>query len=127
MSKFRAEKMAGEIQREISRLIRDEIKDPRIPGTRVSVTRVDVSHDGSHARIYISVLGTEEEGLTTIKILKKASGFLRSGIARSLKIKNAPEIELRLDRSIEQGIKISAILADVVEEDETEGQETESE
>lgn len=119
--------MAGEIQREISRLIRDEIKDPRIPHSRISVTRVDVSHDSSHARVYISVLGTEEEGLSSIKILRKASGFLRSGIARNLKIKNAPEIDLRLDKSIEQGIRISAVLADAIDDDESREPEKESE
>lgn len=119
--------MAGEIQREVSRLVREEIKDPRVDNSRVSVTRVDVSHDGSHARIYLSVMGSEEEGAATIKVLKKAAGFLRSGIARTLKIKNAPEIDLRLDRSIEQGIRISSMLAEVVTESAGEEKETESE
>ncbi len=117
MSKFRAEKMAGEIQREVTRLIRDEIKDPRINGSSISITRVDVSHDASHARVYISIMGSEEDAAQAMKILRRASGFLRSGIARQLKVKNAPELELRHDKSIEQGIKINAILAEVIEEE----------
>lgn len=122
MSRRRQERMAGEIQRVMSHIIMDEIKDPRINPTTVSVTRVDVSSDLSHARINISILGDDAFRNESMKILEKARGFIRAELAGAIQLKHAPEIELRLDKSIEHGIKISSLLEEIKQEDEKKDQ-----
>lgn len=116
MSRRRQERMAVEMKRVMSTVIKDEMKDPRIDFSKVSITRVDVSNDLSHARVYISVLGDEADQEETIKALQKAKGFLRSEIAGLLNIRHAPELDLRLDRSIEHGIHISSLLEEIKKE-----------
>lgn len=110
MGKRRQEKMSVEIKRMLSAIIKDHVKDPRIDLTSVSITRVDVPQDISHARVYISIMGDEEKQNDTMQILKKAKGYIRSELAHGLQIRHAPELEFRLDKSIEQGIKISSLL-----------------
>jgi len=102
--------MSVEIQRVLSRIIREEIKDPRIDLSTVSIPRVDVSGDLGHARVHISVLGDEAKQAATMKGLQQARGYIRSELARALQVKHAPELEFRLDMSIEHGIKMSGLL-----------------
>ena len=116
MGKRRQERMSVEIKRILSTIIQEHIKDPRIDLASVSVTRVDVAQDISHARIYISVLGSEEKQSETMQALQKARGFIRSELAHSIQIRHAPDIEFRLDKSIEQGIRISTLLEGLSEE-----------
>ncbi|MEA1960017.1 MAG: 30S ribosome-binding factor RbfA [Bacillota bacterium] len=117
MGKRRQERMTVEIKRVLSTIIKDQIKDPRIDLGAVSITRVDVTNDISHARVYISVLGDAVKQEETIAKLKKVKGFIRSELARVLEIRHAPELELRLDKSIEHGIHISSLLEDIKEKD----------
>lgn len=116
MSKRRQERMAVEIKRILAHIIQEEIKDPRIDFTTISITRVEVASDLSHARVNISVLGNESKQKETMEALQKAKGYIRSELARGIQVKHAPEIEFRLDRSIEHGIRISSIL-DSLKED----------
>lgn len=116
MSKRRQERMAVEIQRVLSQIIQENIKDPRIDFTTVSITRVDVASDLSHARVNISILGDETKQEETMQALQKAKGYLRSELARGIQVKHAPELEFRLDKSIEHGIRISSILESLKEE-----------
>jgi ribosome-binding factor A len=102
--------MAVEIKRILAVIIQEHIKDPRIDFSSVSVTRVDVAQDISHARVYISVLGSEEKQSETMQALQKARGFIRTELAHAIQIRHAPDLEFRLDRSIEHGIKISSLL-----------------
>ncbi|MEQ8201896.1 MAG: 30S ribosome-binding factor RbfA [Syntrophomonadaceae bacterium] len=118
MGKRRQEKMSVEIRRLLSEIIKDHVKDPRIDFTSVSVTRVDVPQDISHARVYISILGDEEKQNETMQALQKARGYIRSELAHGLQIRHAPEIEFRLDKSIEQGIRISTLLDSLHQEAE---------
>lgn len=126
MSKRRQERMSVEIQRVLSRIIREEIKDPRIDLNTVSIPRVDVSGDLSHARVNISVLGDEAKQAATMKGLQQAKGYIRSELARALQVKHAPELEFRLDMSIEHGIRMSGLLDELgtaendLDEDQTE-------
>lgn len=115
MGKRRQERMSVEIKRALSRIIREEIKDPRIDFTTVSLTRVDVANDCSFARVNFSVLGDNEKQEETIKALQKAKGFIRSELAREIQIRHAPELDFRLDKSIEHGIKISSLLEELKE------------
>lgn len=105
--------MSVEIQRVLSRIIREEIKDPRIDLGTVSIPRVDVSGDLSHARVHISVLGDEDRQTATMKGLQQARGYIRGELARALQVKHAPELEFLLDMSIEHGIKMSGLLEEL--------------
>lgn len=109
MNKRRQERIAEEIKRVLSMILK-ELKDPRFDFTSVSITRVDLTNDLSHARVNISVLGDEAKQEETIKIIKNAKGFIRSRLAEEIQLRHAPELDLRLDKSIEHGIKIASIL-----------------
>ncbi len=115
MSKRRQERMAVEMKKVLSQIIQDQIKDPRLDFSTISITRVDVSNDLSHARVNFSVLGDEAQQDETIKVLQKAKGYLRSELAREIQLRHAPELEFRLDKSIEHGIRISSLLEELRE------------
>lgn len=116
VSKRRGERLAEEIKREISAIIRDNIKDPRIDPVATSITRVEVSNDLGHARVFFSVLGDEQKCGDTAAALDGAQGYIRTLVAGKLELRHAPEIVFQLDRSIEHGIRISAILDKLKEE-----------
>lgn len=122
MGKRRQEKMAVEIKRILATIIQEHIKDPRIDFSSVSVTRVDVAQDISHARVYISVLGDEAKQAETMSALQKARGYIRSQLAHAIQIRHAPELEFRLDRSIEHGLRISSLLDTLPETHEVKKQ-----
>jgi ribosome-binding factor A len=124
MGKRRQEKMAVEIKRVLSAIFQHDLKDPRINFSTVSVTRVDIPADISHARINISVLGDEAKQTETMQALQKARGYIRTELARQLQIRHAPELEFRLDRSIEHGIHISSLLEELNKEAETKKDHT---
>ena len=107
----------GEVQKELSNLIRNEVKDPRIhPMT--SVVRVEVAPDLKTCRAYISVLGSDEEKQDTMKGLKSAEGYLRRRLAASVNLRNTPEIRFILDESIEYGVNMSKLIDDVIKKDD---------
>ncbi len=118
MGKRRQERMAVEIKRSLSTIIQQDIKDPRIDFGTVSITRVDIPADISHARINISVLGDEARQNETMKALQNAKGHIRTELARQLQIRHAPELEFRLDKSIEHGIRMSSLLEELSKEAE---------
>lgn len=102
-----------EVMRELSNIIRGEIKDPRIhPMT--SVMAVEVAPDLKTAKAYISVLGDEKAQEDTIAGLKSAEGFIRSRLAKSINLRNTPEIRFILDQSIAYGIKMSKKIDEIV-------------
>ena len=106
----------GEVQKELSRIIRSEIKDPRIhPMT--SVLSVAVAPDLKTCKAYISVYGTTEEKQETIKGLKAAEGYIRRQLALGMNMRNTPEIRFVLDESIEYGVNMSKMIDDVAAHD----------
>ena len=106
----------GEVQKELSKIIREEIKDPRIhPMT--SVMAVEVAPDLKTCKAFISVLGNEEAKQSTIKGLKNAEGYIRRELARTLNLRNTPEIRFILDESIEYGVNMSKLIDDVMMKD----------
>lgn len=103
----------GEVQKELSRIISREIKDPRIhPMT--SVTDVFVTPDLKECKAYISVLGNEEAQADTLAGLKSAAGYIRRELARSINLRNTPEITFCMDQSIEYAINMSKKIDDVI-------------
>ena len=106
----------GEVQKELSMIIRNEIKDPRIhPMT--SVMAVEVAPDLKTCKAYISVLGEREAKEATIKGLKSAEGYVRRQLAKNLNLRNTPEIKFILDESIEYGVNMSKLIDDVTKKD----------
>ena len=101
-----------EVMRELSMIIRGEIKDPRIhPMT--SVVAVDVAPDLKTAKAYISVLGDEESQKKTIEGLRSAEGYIRRALAKSINLRNTPEIKFILDQSIAYGVEMSRKIDEV--------------
>ncbi len=117
--------MSVEIKRILSSVIQEHIKDPRIDLASITITRVDVAQDISHARVYISILGDEEKQTQTMQVLQKARGYIRTELAGRLQIRHAPELEFRLDQSIEHGIRIAALLDSLPEKSEVKDHKNE--
>ena len=113
-----------EFQRELSELINNEIKDPRI-APMVSVVAVEVAPDLKTSKIYISVLGDLEAQENTLKGLKSAAPFLRSQLAHNLNMRNTPELTFIVDQSIEYGVNMSHLIDEVIEADEIKAGDSE--
>jgi ribosome-binding factor A len=113
-----------EFQRELSELINNEIKDPRI-APMVSVVAVEVAPDLKTSKIYISVLGDLEAQENTLKGLKSAAPFLRSQLAHNLNMRNTPELTFIVDQSIEYGVNMSHLIDEVIEADELKAGDSE--
>lgn len=106
----------GEVLKELSSIIRGEIKDPRIhPMTSVMV--VEVAPDLKTCKAYISVLGNDEAKKATITGLKSAEGYIRRQLAKNLNLRNTPEIRFILDESIEYGVNMSKMIDEVTRKD----------
>ena len=106
----------GEVLKELSNIIRSEIKDPRI-NPMTSVVAVEVAPDLKTSKAYISVLGDEKSQKDTITGLKSAEGYIRRQLARTVNLRNTPEIRFILDQSIEYGINMSKLIDEVTEHD----------
>ena len=114
----------GEVQKELSSIIRGEIKDPRIhPMT--SVMAVEVAPDLKTCKAYISVLGNQDAKEATIRGLNSAEGYIRRQLARNLNLRNTPEIRFILDESIEYGVNMSKLIDDVAKKDASLGKSEE--
>lgn len=104
-----------EVLRELSNIIRGEIKDPRIhPMT--SVVAVNVAPDLKTCKAYISVLGDEDARKDTLKGLKSAEGYIRRQLAKNINLRNTPEITFVMDQSIEYGVNMSKKIAEVTKD-----------
>ena len=130
----RAQRVGDQIHRELASLIQLEVSDPRVG--MVSVTGVEVSKDFAHAKVYVTVLNTMSEDsaindLTlsspgeldrleieeNIKVLTKASGFLRTMLAKRLRVRAVPKLQFYYDNSIKKGQQLSSLIDDALEAD----------
>lgn len=106
----------GEVQRVLAEVIRGEIKDPRIsPWT--SVVAVEVAPDLKSCKVWISVLGDEEVRKATLEGLRSAEGFIKRQLARTINLRNTPELHFVLDQSIEYGVNMSKKIDEVMAQD----------
>lgn len=116
----------GEVQRVLAEIIRGEIKDPRIsPWT--SVVAVEVAPDLKSCKAWISVLGGEEARRNTLQGLKSAEGFIRRQLAKTVNLRNTPEITFVMDQSIEYGVNMSRRIDEVVAQDDRRAKDREGE
>ncbi len=106
---IKLERMQQQILENLSRLIHDEIKDPRV-SKLTSVVRVEVAHDLKFARVYISTLGTDEARKDALAGLNSAKGYLRSRLSKIMQTKIAPEITFINDTSMEYAAHIQKTL-----------------
>lgn len=114
----------GEVMKELSIIIRQEIKDPRIH-MLTSVTAAEVAPDLKTCKAYISVLGSDQEKKDTIMGLRSAEGYIRRQLAHRLNLRNTPEIQFRLDESIEYGAHMSQLIDQVKVTEQEKSEEDE--
>lgn len=121
----RRTQQVGEMLRaELDDIIRKEVKDPRIGF--FSLTRVEVPTDLRSARVYVSVLGSDEERQNTVDALRQAARFIRFHLKPRLRMRQIPELDFRDDRSMEYAQEISEVLAEVRSRDEEIRRKTEA-
>jgi ribosome-binding factor A len=112
----RVSRVGALIQEEVSQMVLHEIKDDRVGAGMVSITLVDVSGDLQHAKIYVSIYGTDEAREETMAGLKSATGFVRRELGKRLRLRRTPEIIFIEDRGIERGDRILTLLTQLSQE-----------
>ena len=110
---FRPERLAEAIKKEVSDLLRDDLKDPRIGF--VTITSVEVSKDLRYANIFASVFGPPADQKATFDALQKAQGFIRCELGKRIRLRYTPEITFTLDESIRRGSRLIALMEEVKE------------
>jgi ribosome-binding factor A len=111
MTGYRCIRVGELIQAELADLLLRELKDPRLH--LATVSRVEVSTDLRHARVYISRVGNEEEQQATLAGFQRATGFIRTQLGKRLKLRYIPQLTFILDTAIAYGVRISQILRDL--------------
>ena len=114
----RTDRISEEVRREVDRIIREDVRDPRVTGTW-SITRADFTRDLRYAKIRVSVL-EEEQRKPLLKALKNAAGFIRRELGKNLRLRYTPELLFEEDDNIAYGVHIASILADVKPEENPE-------
>ncbi len=112
MPSFRNDRIQEEMKREVDRVIRDELSDPRLKKGTYSITHVDVTRDLSYAKIHVSVLEDELKD-DVLKALKSAAGFIRRELMRGMNLRYTPELQFLEDNNIAYGIHINELLKQV--------------
>ena len=113
MARVRVEKVQEQIQHEISNMLLRDIKDPRIQA--VTVTGVELTDDMSQEKVFVSLYGSAEKQQEAWNALNRAKGFLRTEIAKRIRLRFAPEILLEKDTSLEYGAHIDSLLRQIKE------------
>lgn len=111
MAKIRVGRVSEQIKKELSDLIQNELKDPRIGF--VTVTAVEATGDLQQAKVFISVLGDADKQNQTLEGLNKSKGYLRTELGKRIRLRHTPELLFVFDRSIEYGSRINKILIDI--------------
>lgn len=127
MPNFKNGRLSEDIKREISGLIREEIKDPRVSGGLISVVRTELSGDNSYCKVYISSIDGEEAAKTAVKGLESASGMMKRRISNALHLKKCPELKFIADNSIEHSAEIAEILEKIEYKQENDNNDTDEE
>jgi len=112
----RQEKIKGLLKEEISDILRREIKDPRLGF--FTVTDAEISPDLRHAKIFVSIMGSEDERKQSMAVLKHAERFVRQELGKRIRMKVLPEIDFRVDESVDHGIRILELLEEIKRDDE---------
>ncbi|RCV90399.1 30S ribosome-binding factor RbfA [Billgrantia montanilacus] len=113
----RTDRVGDQLQKELAVLIQREVKDPRLG--MVTVSGVEVSRDLGYADVHVTLLGEEdpERIRENLKVLKQAAGFLRSQVARRIKLRHVPELRFHYDESVVRGQRLSSLIDEAVSRD----------
>ncbi len=122
MARQRTQRVAEEIKKEVSDIMRMELKDPGLMKL-ISVTDVEVTRDLGYARVYVSIYGEAKEQGDILKVLEKATGFIRTELGKRIRLRHTPELQFRLDRSMEYGDHINKVLKNLESTDKDLGAE----
>jgi ribosome-binding factor A len=110
----RLRRIADQIQRELAELIRTEVKDPRVG--MVTLTDVEVTADHAHAKVFFTLLGSEQALHDSEQALQHAAGFLRTQLAHRLRLRTVPQLRFVYDASVERGMRLSRLIDEAVQE-----------
>ena len=120
----RTDRINEQLRQEVSLLVRDEVRDPRVG--LVTITAVDTSPELDHAKVYITALGDDEEKEAALQGLRSAASFIRGQLGRRLHMRRIPELHFSLDRVLQEATRIETLLREVLPpEGEREGGEGE--
>ena len=122
MRKNRAAVVGDEMQKVISDIISNKVKDPRIP-LLTSVTSVKMTSDLSHATINISVFGDDNTKAGAMKAIEKAKGFIRFEMCKQINLRVAPELHFKLDNTLEEAARMDALIDKTLADDRKKRQE----
>jgi ribosome-binding factor A len=111
----RSRRIAEQIQRELSDIIRVELKDPRVG--MMTITDVEMTQDNAHAKVFFTVLGQQPRIDEAAAGLQHAAGYLRSELAQRIKIRVVPQLHFEYDASVERGIRLSQLIDAAVADD----------
>lgn len=111
----RQRRIAEQLRRNLSEIVRRELKDPRLQF--ITITNVEVSGDLSHAKVYFSLLEPDADPAPAAEALQRASGFIRSQLGRSMHVRQTPELHFFHDTSLSEGARITSLVEEVVEQD----------
>jgi ribosome-binding factor A len=112
----RMSRVAELIKREVSQMILFELKDDRVGAGMISITDVDVSGDLQHAKIFVSIYGSDEARMLTMDALHSATGYIRSNLGKRVRLRRTPEVIFEEDRSLERGTEMLTLLNKIEKE-----------
>jgi ribosome-binding factor A len=112
----RVSRVSALIKREISQMLLNEIKDDRVGAGMVSITDVDVSGDLQHAKVFVSIYGTEEAKVETMEGLRSSANFVRRELGTRMRLRRTPEVVFLEDRSLERGDRMLHLLNQISQE-----------
>jgi ribosome-binding factor A len=108
----RSRRIAEQIQRELSEIIRLELKDPRVG--MITLTDVEVTPDYEHAKVFFTRLGDAAENKNVVRALQHAGGFLRTELAHRMRLRIVPQLSFEYDESVERGVRLSNLIDEAV-------------
>ena len=106
----RVARVSASIKREVSQMILNDIKDERVGAGMVSVTDVDVAGDLQHAKVFVSIYGTDEAKAETMAGLKAAEGYVRKQLGQRIKLRRTPEVTFKEDRSFDMAANVLNVI-----------------
>ncbi len=104
----RVSRIAEQIQRDLSAIIRSELKDPRVG--MVTITDVDVAHDYAHAKVFFTVMGKKSDPAGSLEGLTRAAGFLRTELGKGMSLRVVPQLHFVYDESVARGVALSNLI-----------------
>lgn len=122
--RIRPEKVAHLMRREVAEILQQKLRDPRV-SAMVSVTDVEVTHDLSFARVFVSIMGTPAERASTLEALAHAAGFVRHELGSRLGLREVPEVRFIHDESLDRGARVEELLKRLHEGKPVEDEELE--